>query len=240
MSYCVYQHIRLDTGVPFYVGKGRVATRRAYKMTIRNRLHKNIQNKTNIKVEILKYFEDETEAYDFEEKLINLYKLFGYCKANLGTGGQITSGYVAWNKGIPFSKEARAKMAKAQTGKRQSKETIEKRRKNLIGKNKGKPVWITGKGHSEETKKKIGAASKGRHVGRVCRQKTRDKMSKAMIGKNRLLRNFKMIQNEKVIWEGNDAYICADLFKLDVRGINRCLNLKTKTHKSYQFILEEL
>lgn len=84
MKYYVYRHIRLDKNTPCYVGKGK--GRRAYAKTRRNPYHKNIINK-GVRIEIVKFFENEEEAFKFEKMLIKVYKNYGYCEANFTEGG---------------------------------------------------------------------------------------------------------------------------------------------------------
>lgn len=90
-DYYVYRHIRLDSNTPFYVGKG--IRNRAFDLDHRNSHHKRITKKHNCKIEILKYFISEDEAFDYERRLITLYKSFGYCEANLTNGGDGLSGF---------------------------------------------------------------------------------------------------------------------------------------------------
>lgn len=68
------------------------------------------------------------------------------------------------NKGHKISNETRKNMAKAQTGKIQSQETINKRR-----------ISRAGYKHSEETKRKIGEGQ----IGKVYSEEARTKLSKA-------------------------------------------------------------
>lgn len=91
LKYYVYRHIRLDSNTPFYVGKGQGT--RAFNLKERNQFHKNIAKKYNCKIEILKYFSSEKEAFNFEKKLIKLYKSLGYCETNITDGGDGISGF---------------------------------------------------------------------------------------------------------------------------------------------------
>lgn len=109
----IYRHIRLDTNEPFYVGKG--SGFRAYSKN-RNKLWKRIAAKATYKVEILKKFDNENDAYIFEEQLIKLYKSYNYCQANLSCGGPNRfKGSKPWNKGKvnSYSNEYRDKISKS-------------------------------------------------------------------------------------------------------------------------------
>lgn len=66
--YYVYQHRRKDTNEIFYIGKGRGY--RAWNRNSRNSYWNHIVSKHGYTVEILKDFEDESEAYSLEVELI--------------------------------------------------------------------------------------------------------------------------------------------------------------------------
>lgn len=68
----VYQHLRKDTNVPFYIGKG--CKDRAWRKSRNNKGWNNIVNKVGFKVEILKYFDNENEAIKFEHEFIKEYR----------------------------------------------------------------------------------------------------------------------------------------------------------------------
>ena len=84
-KYYVYRHIRLDTGRPFYVGKGKGI--RAWSTRTRNLYWFNIVNKHGYKVEIVKFFQIEHDANQFEIKLIKVYKSLSLCESNYAEGG---------------------------------------------------------------------------------------------------------------------------------------------------------
>lgn len=92
MKHYVYRHIRLDKGTPFYVGKGGYK-QRAFTVSQRNPYWTNIYNKTEIKIEIVKYFKTNDEAYEFEQKLIKTYKSYNMCEANFSDGGKGRTGF---------------------------------------------------------------------------------------------------------------------------------------------------
>ena len=117
MKYYIYFHFRLDTNQVFYIGKG--CGNRLNQKTNRNKHWYNIVNKVGYRAE--KIFIDLTEeqAFELEKKYIAIYKDL---LCNLTDGGD---------------------QPPSQLGKKQSKETIEKR----IGKVKGRK-------NTEESKKK--------------------------------------------------------------------------------------
>lgn len=133
-QFYVYRHIRLDSGLPFYVGKG--SKDRAFDLRRRNQFHKNIADKHGCRIEIVKYFDDEKSAYDFEDSLIKLYKSFGLCKANIANGGYGLSGY-------SHKRSDRIKMSK----KASAYWTKENKRKASLAKQEY--IWITPAGEFE-------------------------------------------------------------------------------------------
>ncbi|WP_051405109.1 NUMOD3 domain-containing DNA-binding protein [Bacillus cihuensis] len=82
-KYYVYLHMLNDEVV--YVGKG--SGSRKY-FSHRNEQWQKIvgDNKSLIKIEIVKRFDDEEEAYKFEKELTAYYKSIGQCRANINIG----------------------------------------------------------------------------------------------------------------------------------------------------------
>jgi len=80
------------------------------------------------------------------------------------------------SRGHKMPQNTKIKLREANLGHCQSKKTKEK----LIAANIGNKYWV-GRHHSEESKLKIGTASKGRNVGVVRSKETRKKMSEAKI-----------------------------------------------------------
>ena len=74
-SYYVYEHVRLDNGATFYVGKGHNG--RAWDKG-RNSLHDEIAKKYGCKVNIVKSNLTEKEAYDYENTYIKHLMSIGY------------------------------------------------------------------------------------------------------------------------------------------------------------------
>lgn len=126
-KYYVYRHLKLSDGTPFYVGKGKSG--RAYILKHRTRLHKNISKKHGCKIEIVKYFESEKEAYDFECRLINLYKSFGHCKANLILDSRSPNYWI----GKKFSNTHKSNLSSSRRKWKMTKETNVKISKILTG-----------------------------------------------------------------------------------------------------------
>ncbi len=90
MNFYVYAHIRLDSGVIFYVGKG---TGRRAKIKGRNTHWKNIVNKTKYRIEYLENNLTEKEAFKKEREWITYLKSIDQCVANYSLGGEGCSGY---------------------------------------------------------------------------------------------------------------------------------------------------
>jgi hypothetical protein len=104
----VYEHLRLDTGEVFYVGKG--VNRRAWQTTKRSAYHKNIQAIAGgYNVHILINHITVAEAMRREMEHIASLREQGVGLVNLTDGGEGSSGYVA-------SPEARAKISAAHKG----------------------------------------------------------------------------------------------------------------------------
>jgi hypothetical protein len=157
-NWYVYQHIRLDKNEPFYIGIGNKKNYlRAFEFSKdkRNEMWWKIYNKTTIKVEIVYINLSKQDASIKEQELI---KKYGRKNLNEGSLCNMTDGGDGiWN--CKRSEETKKKLSEQkkgiknhQYGKKQSKETIEKRFKSIIGTKR-----------SEETKKRqsLGAIKSG-------------------------------------------------------------------------------
>lgn len=82
-------------------------------------------------------------------------------------------GKIPWNKGVPITEEQREKNRVAATGKKMSKEIIEKR-----------SAKIRGQKRSNETKLKMSLASKGKPKGPMS-EENKLKISKSTVGKSK-------------------------------------------------------
>jgi hypothetical protein len=138
----VYQHLRLDNNIPFYIGKG--CKDRAFRTKRNNKGWNNIVNKIGFTVEIIKYFEDEKEAIAYEHEIINLYRNKGI---ELVNQTKYSSGGMAWS----YTNEVKARQSLGQIGTKRpkSKEWCDKVSKA----NKGRKIlWAN----------KIGDAHRGK------------------------------------------------------------------------------
>lgn len=127
-EFYVYRHIRLDTGLPFYIGKG--SGNRANNMAKRSKHHQNIVKKHGVRVEIILKYLTEEEAFCKEKYFIKLYGRkdlgVGYL-VNMTDGGEGISGF-------RYTVEERAKISSRQIGKKTSDKTKVKMSKAQMGK----------------------------------------------------------------------------------------------------------
>ncbi len=144
----VYQHIRLDKNIIFYIGIGKKKNfGRAYEFTFskRNNFWKKIYLKTEIKVEIISSNMNKMEASNLEKDLI---KKYGRYDLNEGSLTNLTDG----GDGIfncKRSEETKKKLSiqkignkNPQFGKKQSEETKEKRRNSILGQKRSEETKI--------------------------------------------------------------------------------------------------
>lgn len=84
-KYYVYEWFNIDTSEVFYVGKG---CRDRYKsLNHRNKSFLKYYNNNNVDVRIVKYFDNEDEAYLYEKNLTEKYRNIGQCQCCLIDGG---------------------------------------------------------------------------------------------------------------------------------------------------------
>ena len=183
-EFYVYLHIRLDKMETFYIGKGK--GNRSNKVS-RNEHHDNICKRYGYKVVKIKENLTESQAFRLEKYMIEYYvstlgygiDIEGYGDydhelphlTNMTWGGEGVSGIklsdetklkmseshkgiIPWNKGKNFSKETRKKMSESHKGIQSSEESKRKISEAMKGKNKGIKF-------SEERKQKISEAHKG-------------------------------------------------------------------------------
>ena len=192
MAY-LYRHIRLDKNEPFYIGISSDAGYRGKDSKKRNKIWKDIINKTKYEIEIL--FNNLT----WEEaclKEIEFIKLYGRicnktgCLANLSEGGEgylnpseeyriiLSKSKLGTNNpmyGKKLSDEHRNKISNSNKGKICTEETKIKISKAQIGKKK----------NSEEFKQylsKINIGSNHPQFGKMRSNETKQKISNALTG----------------------------------------------------------
>ena len=151
----VYEHIRLDTMKPFYVGKG--CGKRAYTKARRNTYWKNIVSKHGYFVCFVAENIDEDLAFLIEVERIDQLRHIGVELANLTDGGEGPSG-------LSHTEDAKSRISAANRGLKRSVEakknlSIAKRNswKNTEYRKKMSEVNI-GRARSVETKSKISSS----------------------------------------------------------------------------------
>lgn len=169
----VYEHWRPDKNTCFYVGKGK--GKRAYLLQRDNRYYARVVNKLvrlglTVEVKIVEEGLSEDAAFKLEKYYIEVWRNKGAGLTNKSDGGDGPAGY-------KFTLEQRKSLSEAHLGKKQSRESVEKRiaplrgrklrsrtpeeieamRTKLIGRKNGP--------HSKKTKANISAALKGKKRG---------------------------------------------------------------------------
>lgn len=141
--YYVYKFYRTDTGEVLYIGKG---TGNRYKVRNgRNALLANAFLKYECESEIIKYFEDEKEAFEYEDELIEKYKKLGECSCNMHKGGAGGSGEY-WTEELRHEYSVNNVMKSKEQRERMSKNNPMKNSEiaSIVAKKKSKPVVING------------------------------------------------------------------------------------------------
>ncbi|NEW03262.1 GIY-YIG nuclease family protein [Bacillus megaterium] len=113
--YYVYIHKHKITDEVVYCGKG--SNQRYKDYNSRGEEHLKLMKEGKLDYIILRHFEDEKEAYKYEEELIEKYKNKGQCQFNIYIGRKTTE-------------ETKLKLSNALKGKRRTKKTKERMRQN--------------------------------------------------------------------------------------------------------------
>lgn len=128
-KFYVYIHFKKDSLEPFYIGKG--SGNRYQCPHGRSRYWNNIVRKHGFAADILKYFDKEQDAFDYEKEMIKFFREEGFKLCNMTDGGEGASG-------LKQSPEHRSKMSAAHKGKTLSPEHCAK-----VGKTKIKTIIAT-------------------------------------------------------------------------------------------------
>jgi hypothetical protein len=183
----VYRHIRLDNGIPFYVGISK-SFRRAYSKNLRNSHWCSVAKKYGFEVEIL--FDDLTYE-EAKNKEIEFIKLYGRRDNNTGILVNMTNGGDG-ALGCIQSDESKQKKRVVWLGRKHTTETIKKMsesqkgvknhqyyKKGILNKNYGLK-------RSEECRKKLSELGKikvgeknpmfGKKHSEEAKQKMRDRI----------------------------------------------------------------
>jgi NUMOD3 motif len=189
----VYRHIRLDNGLPFYIGIG-INEKRAYSTRDRSCFWKRIVDKCGYEVEIL--FEDISYemAIIKEIEFILLYgrkDLKSGILCNMTNGGEGLNGYKFTDERKKYLSKKYSGISNPFYGKKHSPETINKFK--YIAKNRTEETYKkisisnSNKIMPKETKLKISLATigeKNHFYGKKHSKETKLIMSKMRLGKN--------------------------------------------------------
>ncbi len=227
MAY-LYRHIRLDKNEPFYIGVsiGDDNYRRSRSKCDRNKLWKNIVNKTDYEVEIILDGIPEEDIYDKETEFIILYGMIYNntgILANLTFGGKGTKGS-KHNLGRKWKDESKLKLSISK--KNMSEENRERLRISHLG---NKP--------SLETREKMSKARKGYK----CSEESKKNMS--IFQSNRgprpcpshLKKKINQFDLDMNFIQTHDSISDLTLLGFGMGNISSCCTGRRKSHKGYIF-----
>jgi hypothetical protein len=122
----VYLHLK-PSGEVFYVGKG--TGKRAWSRNLRNRHWKYIVAYHGFVVQIHTDKLTEDQAFELEKQLIKHYREIETLANVTDGGGGVSGSHV--NLGVPKSETHKEKLRQINKGKKQSEQTIEKRKESI-------------------------------------------------------------------------------------------------------------
>jgi hypothetical protein len=160
----VYRHRRLDTNKIFYIGIGK-EEKRAYRKDGRNNYWNNIINKTDYNIEIIAKDIDWEIACELEIFLISEYGIKNLSNITLGGEGNLGNLHSIETKKIMSEK----KIGKStwNKGLKESKESIEKRKNNLIEYYKNNESHFKNKKFSLEHKNKLSISNSKKCIDKI-------------------------------------------------------------------------
>jgi hypothetical protein len=153
VQYYTYLHLRGDSRIPFYVGKGR--HKRAWDKRHRNPHWHGVVNKVGYEVQVVKRFADEAMAFECERLLIRCYREVGIELANYTDGGDGPSG-------LKHSEETRRRLSQIARDRARNHPNRDEWIAKISASRKGSNNRPKGYRQKPETIEKISAAMKGR------------------------------------------------------------------------------
>ena len=256
----------------FYIGKGTGDSKRAYDFRHRNDYWHNVVAKYGKPVvKILAVWDEEWKAFRHEVFLIKHFKDLGESLTNMTEGGEGQTGMTPWNKGQPWDEATKQKVSESRKGTPAwnkgipaDPEVIEKiaaARRGQPSWNKGiacreetkallreqrvgkSATWNIGRKHSEETRRKCGAAN----IGRPASAKQRAVASALAKGNKHAAGN---TNNRKYKWIGSNPETGEMIEFIGSEALNaagfqhanviKCINGARKSHKGYTWAKELL
>lgn len=210
-KFYTYAHSRASDGRIFYIGKG--CGSRAHSISNRSEYWNRITKKHGLQVQILAWWEKESDAFEHEKLLITSFRDMGYELCNRTDGGDGPSGLV---RSEEWKKRAAEWLLKANVGRKVPDHV----RKKMSESAKGRPMspeaiaktvaFHTGRKRSPETLAKMSAALKGKGLGKIVSQETRNKLRQLATGRGHN-EEVRQIMREKRIkyWQDRKAKIDA-------------------------------